>query len=1297
MNEEEFMTHEASSNMHHDSSQFSTVINSAKSRHLTHKSAMVRAGIGRGDRFIETEVLLDSGADFNAMSAHFYRKLKSRDFNLKLIPSSQSSPPTAANSQPVKVVGDCILDVMLTSVKKKKNIVRSVRFVVIVNLNAPCIIGIGTLRMLGFFVKGTRMEVAGHRICSVSNRKTIQFVDLVEINGTRWGLYSSSKFSEDSSSQLSATDSKNRMNQLYSTLAETNSSVYTPNKMHVGEYLVKLETADDPPSELILKEDHFRLLNNEPKNSNNHAERTLITDSVITEMVKKSNFSLNGKKKLKKLLEKFRSVFSSSSFDVGSYNGGTAKLNFKGDEKPVFVPVRRIPHSLRDWLSKHLDEMVEKQIITKCKGSRWNSPLFVVPKKVDGWRPVSDFRLLNKQLEDVYFPIPFIADLLDNLHGKKFFSSVDLRSGFYNVKLDETSTDCTAFSALGQTYKYLRLPQGIKSSPIIFQQIMVEILEDLENCLVYMDDVLLTSISESSALLDIARLLERFQRHGFLLNPSKCLFGVTKLIYLGYHISEVGWTISRSKVQDLINVKPPTTTSEVRSFTGMCNFYVNCCANLQRLMRPLHALTGKKKFKWTDECQMAFDMAKSQLANATTLAYPSMNKDDTFYLTTDASDSGWGGCLSQFQKDKGFEVPLSFSSGSFTNAEVNWPIKEKELYSFVRNLRNYETYLFGKKFVWRTDNRALSYFLSENVIKCNAQKSCSPKVARWLDYLNEYDYSIEHHNGTTDVMGGPDFLSRKRTAVLGALTGKLDLNNIWLFSGITIAEMVQAQQDDVKMQQFQNGYAALKSKKLWEILDRNGMMVAKKVKENKEVVVVPSQMVNDVLEFHHGPQHAGIVSMTRAISSKFFIPNMTKNIREFTKQCENCIKAKVQKKRPEEPVLQSSSKHPWMMVSADLIGPFPISYNQNQYCLVIVDNLTRWTEIRPIKSKSAKDVADAFMNVFHIRGLPLSILTDNGKEFYNFGLQKMFEKLGTNLQYTTPYRPQSNGITERCNLKIKQLLKLWNVNDATWDMHIGPIQFLINNEFNRMLNMSAFQAIHGWTLSRMDFLKPEKIENLSITDFDSKLWAKQHSQRMAKSLGQLFLNDVKNKKTRYEKLRKSYKELNPDTENEFPVGAHVLVQFPQAPGTSKLMSSWRGKFIVINKVDKNVYLVAHEEGHRRKMLIHQSRLKRLPIGQGRDLTSSDSHGAVTRNCEHENENNQNAKDVRGSEKLRISNEQSTGKDKCAGYGDKKHPDLETNEKDGERKANVRNTKQKKIQKWEVPETKSHGMKLRTRK
>ena len=1294
MNEIPILTHGASST-HHDST-FPTLVsvNSIK-RHVSHKSALVWAEVGLNNRYLGTELLIDTGADFNAMSATCYMKLKKRGFHCKLLPTAQRNPPTTANSQPVKVLGDCLVDVRLTS-NKKKNVINRVRFVVILNLNTSCILGISTLRELGLYIKGTRMEVAGQKICSVSNGRKIELLDLVVMDGTKWGLYSDSKIPMERGFHTSV----NNVNNLSSTLSETNSQEYEPDEMKVGKYLVNLETTDDPPTELTIREDHTRLLS-EPKNCNNQAERKLITDKVITEMVCNSNFSLRGKVKLRKILERFRSVFSSSCFDVGSFKGDKAKLNFKnGEENPVFVPVRRIPHSLREWLSKHLNEMEEKQIITKCKGSRWNSPLFVVPKKENGWRPVSDFRQLNKQLEDVYFPIPFIADLLDTLHGKKFFSSVDLRSGFYNIELDEESTDCTAFSALGQTYKYLRLPQGIKSSPIIFQQIMTEILEDCDNCLVYMDDVLLTSVTESEALDDISQLLERFGRHGFLLNPAKCLFGLKKLNYLGYQIDEKGWTITRSKIQDLLDVKPPSSTTEVRSFTGLCNFYVNCVPNLQRLLKPLHALTGKKKFQWTEECQSAFDTAKNKLAKAATMSYPSLDKRDTFYLTTDASDSGWGGCLSQYQHDKGSEVPLSFSSGSFTNSEVNWPIKEKELFSFVKNLRLYDTYLFGKSFTWRTDNRALSYFLSENVTKSTALKSCSPKVARWIDFINEFDYSIEHHGGATDVMCGPDYLSRKSAAVIGALregddAAEKDFNNLWLQSGVTIADMIEEQQSDEKMRKFQNGYAPLKSKKLWEVLDNNGLMIAKKKKSNERVVIIPTSLIQEVLDYHHGPQHAGIVNMTKSISSKFFLPNITKNVREYTRRCQDCIRAKSKRKDPEEPILQSSAKHPWMAVSADLIGPFPVSYQQNQYCIVVVDNLTRWTEIRPIQTKQAQAVADAFMNIFHIRGMPLSILTDNGKEFYNYALKKMFKALGTNLQYATPYRPQTNGVTERCNQKIKKLLRLWNVYDATWDRYIGPIQFLINNEYNRILNMSAFQAIHGWTLSRMDFLKPGEVEELQVTDFDSKQWAKQHSVRMTKSLGTLYIKDVENKQRRYNKLRKSYEKNVPDIERRFPVGAHVLIQFPQAPGTSKLMSNWKGVYIVNSQVDKNVYLVSHMEGQRRKMLIHKSRMKLLHYDRERDaIKKSDGSEAVAIGDELAKE--KAAKPVPVSEELKEeTDEHSIVKANARDYGDKKHIDLEKlNEKEIEPTARVQSDAKKEVR--DVAANR-HKMTLRSRK
>ena len=1255
--------------------------NTVNNLNFKSKSAYIKAEIGNTPKFLKTQILIDTGADFNVIDFRLFKQLRTNGIKICLL-KPQRRPPVAANNQPLKLLGDCELDLRISS-NCKSIISRKIRFQVLGNLSALCILGINTLRELGLYVKEDTIEIGGLKICQLTNSE--QKINLIESyvdnNGSQWGLYTDSLVSVEKNYLLAA----KHVVSLDEDLVESTSLEYEPREMQPGKYLVNLNDTD-VPTELYLNKTEQTSWLNELAYCKEKPKRKLITDETISEMVQKSNFTSVGKKKLTRILEKFRSVFSSSKFDVGKYTGGKAELKFKhGKEEPVYVPVRRVPHSMREWLADHLQEMEENEIITKTKASSWNSPLFFVKKKDSSWRPVSDFRALNKQLEDVYFPIPFITDLLDSLHGTKYFSSVDLRSGFYNIELHEDSTDCTAFSALGQTYKYLRLGQGIKTSPIIFQQIMTELFQDDKSCLVYMDDVLVASKTEDEALKDIQKLLERFLNHGFLLNPSKCIFGSKKLDYLGYEISQDGWTTNKSKVTDLLNVKTPSTTTEVRSFTGLCNFYLNCVPNLQRILQPLHQLTGKKKFVWSEEAQNAFDLAKKKLGQATTMAFPSMKEGDTFYLTTDASDSGWGGCLSQYQSDLGYEVPLSFSSGSFHNSELNWPIKEKEMFSFVKNLKLYETYLFGKRFCWRTDNRALSYFLSESVIKSTALKSCTPKVARWIDYVNEFDFSIEHHQGTTDVMGGADYLSRKSDVIATLSEKKTDLYNLWLYSGCTVADMIDGQSKDADLKNLRNGYSPLKSKKLYNLSTQNGIMIAQKVNQNENLVIVPRNLIEDVLSFYHGIQHSGILNMTKKISSRFFIPNMTKKIAEFTKNCTECVRSKGLRKTLDRPVMQTSSKHPWMAVSADLIGPFPQSYDGNQYCLVVIDNLTRWTEIRPIKTKHAQSVADAFMDIFNARGLPLSLLCDNGKEFYNFGLKKMFEKLGTNLQYTTPYRPQSNGITERCNQKVKKLLRLWDINDATWDQYIGKIQFLINNEYNRILNMSAFQAIHGWTLSRMDFMRSEDIENLQITDFDSKQWAQQHSVRMAKMLGELYVNDVQQKTQRYKKAQRIYDKSLPVANSEIPSGAQVLIQFPQAPGSSKLANNWKGTYVIINQVDKNVYLVSHSEGQRRKMLVHKSRIKLLPID--RQTRFDHRRQAAGSGQAYESNYDQEAKnelEVQKSRQLRKNNEHPTAVKEARDHSDNKHLDLEIK------------SKQKKIRNEKSKAPNQHAMKLRKR-
>ena len=221
----------------------------------------------------------------------------------------------------------------------------------------------------------------------------------------------------------------------------------------------------------------------------------------------------------------------------------------------------------------------------------------------------------------------------------------------------------------------------------------------------------------------------------------------------------------------------------------------------------------------------------------------------------------------------------------------------------------------------------------------------------------------------------------------------------------------------------------------------------------------------------------------------------------------------------------------------------------------------------------------------------------------------------------------------------------------------------------------------------MDFMNYKDIENLEITEFDSKQWAQQHSVRMTKMLGQLYVNDVENKTRRYEKLRKIYDKSLPETNRDIPIGAHVLIRFPQAPGTSKLMSNWKGIYVINQQVDKNVYLVSHLEGQRRKMLVHKSRIRLLPSDREMDSVDSDSSVAVAEKLKEQ-------KIVPESGQLRKQSEHPTEVTSPArDHSDNKHFDPgnipKSYETDNHKVMKKENTKK-------IPAPNQHGMTLRKR-
>ena len=245
-----------------------------------------------------------------------------------------------------------------------------------------------------------------------------------------------------------------------------------------------------------------------------------------------------------------------------------------------------------------------------------------------------------------------------------------------------------------------------------------------------------------------------------------------------------------------------------------------------------------------------------------------------------------------------------------------------------------------------------------------------------------------------------------------------------------IADIMDAQDADANLKELTGVYSCFQ-KPGFTIDIKVGLKMVQRRK--RWLVIIPENLVNEVLTNSHGPSHNGVERMIGALKDNFWIHELRRRIQEFVKTCPRCLAVKPKVAPIPEPVLQTTSEGPWISVHVDLAGPMTPSYDNNRYILVIIDSLTRFMEASAIPNKSADSVVKGILEIFTRRGMPASVLADNGAEFRNKLLYDTLKRGGCYLQHTTPYAPQSNGLVERANQKIKRLFKLWECDALDWE------------------------------------------------------------------------------------------------------------------------------------------------------------------------------------------------------------------------------------------------------------------------
>ena len=393
-----------------------------------------------------------------------------------------------------------------------------------------------------------------------------------------------------------------------------------------------------------------------------------------------------------------------------------------------------------------------KNKVIRPSTSPWSSPIIMVRKKDGSWRFCIDFRKLNSVTHKDAYPLPRIDETLESLAGSTIFSTLDLASGYWQVELEESDKEKTAFSTTEGHFEFNVMPFGLTNAPSSFQRLMACVLSGLtsEQCLIYIDDIIIFSATFSEHLVRLRRVFQRIQDAGLKLKASKCRFVQPKVCYLGNIMSADGVEPDPAKIQAVINYPVPTNVKELRQFLGLANYYRRFIQDYSRIASALFKLTQKtvhQSFNWTEQGTVAFEELKKKLTTPPILTFPRFDRE--FLLATDASDSAIGAVLSQVH-DNGTEKVIAYWSRQLSKAERNYSTIEREALAIVKAVKEFYPYLYGHEFVLQTDHQPL--------VHLNNLRDVGGRIARWSMFLQQFSFTVKHKAGRLN--GNADGLSR---------------------------------------------------------------------------------------------------------------------------------------------------------------------------------------------------------------------------------------------------------------------------------------------------------------------------------------------------------------------------------------------------------------------------------------------------------------------------------------------------------------------------------------------------------
>ncbi|UYV80760.1 hypothetical protein LAZ67_19001650, partial [Cordylochernes scorpioides] len=742
----------------------------------------------------------------------------------------------------------------------------------------------------------------------------------------------------------------------------------------------------------------------------NHLQQTLSTQSSIpgenkltSDLIDKYH-KINNLLDLKliRLLKEFAEIFPTDPFKVPTLHIQPVQIKPNTDRVIRLRPYR-IPFTYRKEIDIQINEMLKNNIIEPAIGE-YASPITLVKKKNGTFRMCVDFRKLNEHIPVDPQPIPLIESVIEKLSKDKYFSSLDLSNAYWTVPIHPDSRPYLAFTTHAGVYMFKRLPFGLRSSPQIFERAIGQILRKynfqfLEH---YYDDFIIFSDSFEEHLEHLRLFFQLCRAENIRLNLNKCQLCKTSISFLGYEITQGTYKPHLTNTQVIGTIQPPTNVKTLQSFLGVVNVYHKFIPHYAQLRSPLNILLKKNiPFKWTLECQKAFEDLKSSLTASPVLHI--FKEDLPCFLYCDASTLGISGILKQ-KDENGEEHPVQYFSRSLRKYEQNYSISELECLAIIESIEYFRVYLLGRHFTIYSDHQALVYL--KNI------KNPSGRLFRWSLRLSPYTFDIHYLKGKKQLEA--DLLSRQP------------------FCGFLEAQQLEEHQHRVP-------------EKYQSLINTDGLAII--TKKGVPRVVVPDTLRNKLLQkAHEWYNHPGITQLTRLITSQYYWDGMTKDINNYVRKCKICqiIKPPKGPSYGEMGTLPLA-KEPYELLSMDTVAGFTKYGGNRAYLHVICDHMSRYCWTFPSKSTSTLTYIQILKRVFQ-EGIPKNLLTDRAPAFTSAQFRRFLISQGIKPLYTTANHPQSNGLSERLNATITGKLKILHLEHPkqTWTKQIERVTRIYN-------------------------------------------------------------------------------------------------------------------------------------------------------------------------------------------------------------------------------------------------------------